>query len=231
MLDTYTMILWAKANENKIDVQTKQVFDILSVLRKVPYLNPKYLTAGKKKDITEFELTLDNIEKLILKKRDRQFEELGSRISFFTSLDDSEAAGISINIGVSKAKFQNTIVIDLNSDYKNQAIENFDELSEIFKELVVVFNPFYGCITSRSNRNMFDTYYNKTNNSPTSIFDINFWGEQIVNNLPISKIQEKVYECVKMSRGYYIRLQKEPIDVWDKKHVKLQKDINYLLGI
>lgn len=68
MLDTYTMILWAKANENKIDVQTKQVFDILSVLRKVPYLNPKYLTAGKKKDITEFELTLDNIEKLILKK-------------------------------------------------------------------------------------------------------------------------------------------------------------------
>lgn len=62
----------------------------------------------------------------------------------------------------------------MNSDYKNQAIENFDELSEIFKELVVVFNPFYGCITSRSNRNMFDTYYNKTNNSPTSIFDINF---------------------------------------------------------
>ena len=32
MIDTYTMILWAKANNNKIDTQTKQVLDILSTL-------------------------------------------------------------------------------------------------------------------------------------------------------------------------------------------------------
>lgn len=231
MIDTYTMILWAKANNNKIDVQARQVFDILSILSQVPYLRPKYLTAYKKKDTTEFELTLDNVEKLIIKKRDKQFVELGSKISFFTSLNDDESVGISISIGVSKAKFQNTIVLDLNSDYKEQSVKKFDELSEVFKNLVSVFAPFYGCITSRSNSSMFEAYYDKTNNSPTSIFDINYWDEDIVNNLPIGEIQKKVFECAEINRGYYIRLQKEPVNISNINHMKLQKDINCLLRI
>ena len=205
MIDTYTMILWAKANNNKIDTQTKQVFDILSTLSQVSYLRPKYLTANRKKNTTEFELTLDNVEKLITKKRDKQFEEFGSKISFFTSLNDDESVGISISIGVSKAKFQNTIVLDLNFDYKEQSVEKFDELSEVFKKLVSVFAPFYGCITSRSNSSMCDTYYDKINNSPTSIFDINYWGEDIVIDLPISEIRKKVFECKEINSGYYIR--------------------------
>lgn len=231
MIDTYTMILWAKANNNGIDTQAKQVFDILNTLSQVPYLRPKYLTAYQKKDTTEFELTLENIEKLITKKRDKQFEELGSKISFFTSLNDNESVGISISIGVSKAKFQNTVVLDLNFDYKKQSVKKFDELSEIFKKFVIIFAPFYGCITSRSNGSMFDTYYDKTNNTPTSIFDINYWGIDIINNLPISEIQEKVFECIEMNRGYYIRLQKEPVNISNIDHIKLQKDINCLLGI
>ena len=230
MIDTYTMILWAKANNNKIDTQTKQVFDILSTLSQVSYLRPKYLTANRKKNTTEFELTLDNVEKLITKKRDKQFEELGSKISFFTSLNDDESVGISISIGVSKAKFQNTIVLDLNFDYKEQSVEKFDELSEVFKKLVSVFAPFYDCIKRRSNRSMFDTYYDKINNSPTSIFDINYWGEDIVNDLPISEIRKKVFECIEINSGYYIRLQKEPINISNINHMKLQKDINCLLG-
>lgn len=68
MVDTYTMILWAKANNNKIEIQAKQIFDILSVLSQVPYLRPRYLTAYKKRDTSEFELTLDNVERLIIKK-------------------------------------------------------------------------------------------------------------------------------------------------------------------
>lgn len=231
MIDTYTMILWARANNNGIDTQAKQVFDILNTLSQVPYLRPKYLTAYQKKDTTEFELTLENIEKLITKKRDKQFEELGSKISFFTSLNDNDSIGISISIGVSKAKFQNTVVLDLNIDYKEQSVKKFDELSEIFKKLVIVFAPFYGCITSRSNGSMFDTYYDKKNNTPTSIFDINYWGIDIINNLPISEIQEKVFECIEMNRGYYLRLQKEPVNISNIDHIKLQKDINCLLGI
>ena len=231
MIDTYTMVLWAKANDDGIDIQAKQVFNILTILNQVPYLRPKYLTARKKKDIKEFELTFDNVRKMIIKKGDKQFVELGSKISFFTSLNEEESVGITISIGVSKIKFQNSIVLDLNSDYKEQNVERFDELSKTFKKLVSVFNPFYGCITSRSNSNMFDTYYDKTNNLLSSVFDINYWGEDIVNNLPIREIQKKVFECVEINRGYYIRLQKEPVDILNRSHMKLQKDINCLIGI
>lgn len=231
MIDTYTMILWAKANNNKLDIQTNQVYKILTILNQISFLKPKYLTAYKKKNVKEFELTLDNVEKLIIQKRDKQFAELGSKFSFFTSLDDEEAVRISISIGVSKPGFQNNIVIELNADYKEKRIEEFQQLADIFKKLVAVAEPFYGCIVSESNYSLFGTYYNKNANLPASIFDINYWGEEIINNLSIYKIMDKVYECEKIGKGYYIRLQKDIIDTLNINHLEMQRDINGLLGI
>ena len=138
MVDTYTMILWAKANNDKLDIQVKRVFEILNILNQISYLKPKYLTSYKKNDIIEFELTLGNIEKLIIQKKDKYFTELGSKFSFFTSLNDDESIGISISIGVSKPGFQNNIVIELNADYKEKKVEEFDEIAEVVKKLVVV---------------------------------------------------------------------------------------------
>lgn len=231
MVDTYTMILWAKANNDKLDIQVKRVFEILNILNQISYLKPKYLTSYKKNDIIEFELTLGNIEKLIIQKKDKYFTELGSKFSFFTSLNDDESIGISISIGVSKPGFQNNIVIELNADYKEKKVEEFDEIAEVFKKLVVVSEPFYGCISSQSNCNMFGTYYDKKANLPTSVFDINYFGEGITNRLPIHKIVDKVYECEKIEKGYYLRLQKEVINTLDINHMNLQGNINDLLGI
>lgn len=94
MIDVYMMILWAKAKEQKIDIQAQQVFDVLTHLSKVDHLKPRYLTAKKKKDVEEFGLSIENLKRLIIKKRDKQFEQLGSRFSFFTSLDESSSVGI-----------------------------------------------------------------------------------------------------------------------------------------
>lgn len=231
MVDTYTMILWAKANNDKLDIQAKQVFKILNILNQISYLKPRYLSAYKKKDIIDFKLTLDNVERLIIQKKDKHFTELGSKFSFFTSLNDENSAGISISIGVSKPGFQNNIVIELNTDYKEKKVEEFDELADVFKKLVVISEPFYGCIASQSNCSMFGAYYNKKANLPTSVFDINYWGEEIINSLPIYKIDDKVYECEKIGKGYYLRLQKEAINTLNIKHMELQKNINDLLGI
>ena len=38
MVDTYTMILWAKANNDKLDIQVKRVFEILNILNQISYL-------------------------------------------------------------------------------------------------------------------------------------------------------------------------------------------------
>ena len=83
-------------------------------------------------------MTLGNIEKLIIQKKDKYFTELGSKFSFFTSLNDDESIGISISIGVSKPGFQNNIVIELNADYKEKKVEEFDEIAEVFKKLIVI---------------------------------------------------------------------------------------------
>lgn len=226
MIDVYTMILWAKANEQSLDAQAQQVFDVLTCLSKVDHLKPRYLTAKKKNDAKEFELSIENLKGSIIKKRDKRFEQLGSRISFFTSLDANSSAGISICIGVSEKRFQNTIVVDMDLDHKKESIDKFDGSSEVFKEMIDIFDPFYGCITSKSVSNMFDTYYDKISDLPTSIFDINYFGEDICDKLEIDKIKKEVFECTKLNHGYYIRLQKEPIDVLNAEHIKLQKKIN-----
>lgn len=75
-------------------------------------------------------------------------------ISFFTSLDANSSAGISICIGVSEKRFQNTIVVDMNVVHK-------------------------GCIASKSVSDMFGTYYNKISDLPTLIFDINYLGGDV----------------------------------------------------
>lgn len=232
MIDTYTMMLWAKPKENSIDIQAKQIFDILTALSKVDYLKPRYQAVHRKKDAVEFDLTLENVSNLIINKKDKQFPNLGSLISFFTSLNDNDSAGISISVGVSNPKFINSIVINLNWDYKKLDIEKFDELVLLFKELINLFQPFYGCITSKSNSDMFDEYYNDTSNTPSSILDVNYLGKDTIKNLRISdKKLKEIYEYEIIDDGYYIRLQKEPIDISNIKHIELQKKINQLLGV
>lgn len=47
MFDNYNMILWAKANENDLDAQAKQIFDVLTLLNRIDYLKPGYLTVSR----------------------------------------------------------------------------------------------------------------------------------------------------------------------------------------
>lgn len=232
MIDTYKMILWTRAKEDSIDSQVDQLFNILMALNKVNYLMPKYQTVRRKKDAVEFVLTKENVRNLIITKKDKKFSDLGSLISFFTSLNDKNSAGISISIGVSNPKFINNITIDLNWDYKHLELEKYDELELLFKDLIAQFNPFYGCVVSRSSREKYDEYYDDISNKPCSIFDMNFWGNEIVENLKIDEeIASKVYEYKQINDGYFIRLSKEPLDMLDTNHMELQQGINKLIGL
>lgn len=83
MFDNYNMILWAKANENDLDDQAKQIFDVLTLLNRIDYLKPRYLTVSRKRDVKDFELSLDNVKNLIYRSNDKVMPDLGSRFSFF----------------------------------------------------------------------------------------------------------------------------------------------------
>lgn len=129
------MILQAKANENDLDAQAKQIFDVLTLLNRIDYLKPRYLTVSRKRDVKDFELSLDNVKNLIYRSNDKVIPDLGSRFSFFSSLNDSESVGISISIGVSNLKFSNTLVINLNTDIKDKAAVSYDELANLFLKI------------------------------------------------------------------------------------------------
>lgn len=232
MTDTYKLILWGKPRKCSIDCQAEQVFNIFMRLNKIVYLKPKYQTVRRKREAVEFDLTLENVENLIIDKRDNQFPDLGSLISFFTSLNDKDSAGISISIGVSDNKFVNSIVIDLNRDYKKMELNKYNELESLFKDLIVLFAPFYGCITSMRNSSMFEKYYDDINHKPSSVFDMNFWGQEVLKNLKIdNEVLSKVYTYQKINNGLFIRLQKEPLDISNISLMEWQKDLNNLVGL
>ena len=232
MIDTYTMILWARSKECLIENQAEQVFNILMTLKKIDYLNPKYETVYRKKDAVEFDLTLENVKALIIRKKDKQFPDLGSRIGFFTSLNEDEAAGILISIGVSDSMFINSIVIDMNWDYKKIGLEKYNELESLFKALIIQFKPFYGCISSKSTLDKYDHYYDRSNDRPIAIFDMNYWSNEIIKGLKINdKILSKFYEHDEIGDGIFTRLLKEPFNILDPKHIELQNKVSKMMKL
>lgn len=147
-------------------------------------------------------------------------------------MNDNESVGISITVGVSNPKFLNSLVINFNIDIKKQKNISFDELADVFKELINVCTPFYGCFTCKSNRNMYNGYYDDGINVPNSIFDLNFWGKKVISKLAVNEeMFSGVYEYEKMKGGYYIRLQKDPVDTTNTQHMEFQKQVNCLMGI
>lgn len=235
-MNTYTMLLWAKPNKNNIDAQATQIYRSLCVLSSNNYLKPKYLTAARKKDVSEFRLSIESIKNLILKSKDSIFPDLGSIVSFFTSLNESHSVGITIHIGNANPRFINSIVLDpiiLNSYNGTEDYGiSYDNLACIFKELIIIFKPFYGCVASSHNLSLYDNNFVNSLNLPQAVYDLNFWGSEIVDRInPDRSFIPNIYEFQRIEDGYYIRLQQEPIDIKNLLHIELQKQANHFLGL
>lgn len=232
MIDSYSLVLWAAPNKDDIDTQANQILSILTILSKVDALKPKYLTATRKQDAIEFDLTLESVKDVILKNQDQQFAELGSNFSFFTSKIEDESIGISISTGISDPHFFNTLVVNLHTDLRKEPVVEYNELADIFKELVQVMQPFYGCVTCKSVRNMFNGYYDNVKHVPNSVFDLNYWGDEITKKLTLSGLTiSKVYDIEKIGAGHYMRLQQELIDPTQEQDIELVKEVNSSIGI
>jgi len=99
MKQSYTMILWSKPYDEEIDEMTDICYQVLSELKNYgTELSPKYLPAWRKADVKEFVFSKENIKYQLEKNGDRKggsvFYDLGSRISFFSSLNDGLSCGI-----------------------------------------------------------------------------------------------------------------------------------------
>lgn len=229
-MERYKMVFWSKEIIDSLELQANQIYKILDAFNQVEYLKPKYLTAKSKKEAKQFELTLENIKKIV--EREDKKDDLGAVISFFSSKDDSISSGITISTGVKHPKFNNTIVVNLTLDKEGLISEKLDELEKVFLKIIQIFHPFYGCFCSNANKEIFNgRYYDSCNKKPIAIFDLNFWEEECYNRLVINKIKKEVYKCMCIENGCFIRLFKEPIDSMNEVHIHYQRIINAKLGL
>jgi hypothetical protein len=240
MIDTYKMILWAEPKKETKEEQVQKIHDMLSVLIDFgePFL-PNYLPAKRKRDCKPFVLNYENIEKLL--KKSKKYEELderlgvGKTIGFFSSLNDDESSLISITIGNS-GLVGNSITLKFPTNFDFNQANISDKLSNLFKELIKIFNPYWGCISGWFNCEQFGGYYDNNKGLPNAVFWINYWGENISNMLKVSKQVKKdrthkFYEIEQYSNGYFLRLQEHPIDMNNKKQIHFQQEMNKIFKL
>ena len=202
------------------------VYEILQKLNEYNLFNTLFLPAKRKKDIKVFELTKENVKITILKNKDKKFPNLGSELSFFTSLEDDESLSINISVGKFNTRLNNTMVISLPI---NITLEKSMECIELFKDLVKLYDAYYACITSNENIKIYNDWYNYNDNVPKAVFWINYWGNDIANRLSINKLENNGLKCDKIGDGYFVRLQEEPVDTEHLIQLDRQKKFNNLL--
>lgn len=206
-----TMLLWSEASEETLDSQAEKVYSSLIALSRIDNLVPTFETAKKKKNVKKFDLSYENVKKIIEDKRDKQFPALGSTFSFFSSLSDKDSSSISFSVGITDKRFSNTFVLEFHADSADWCIS-------LFKELVLLNDPYFGCITNSDYMEYFSTKEKK----PLHIFWINYWKENIAREMGIpnddelcKQIKTYAHDFSKLGNGYYCQSKEMPFDELD----------------
>jgi hypothetical protein len=235
MIQKYSMILWAKANQEDFKVTVDKVYKLLVTLKEYgPELSPNYLPAQRKKDTKQFDLSYTNLEQLIKKHVNKEgkilFEDLGHTFGFFSSLKYDDSVGIDFSVGITNPKFSNSFVVNFPLSWNFYDDNISERLITLFKTCTVIFNPFWGCILNSFTLKQVNHLYE--NNMPTTIHWVNFWGEDIVHKVTEYRINNvSFYSKDKIDgMGYILILKKKPIDYNSEVDISLQNDVNRKLG-
>ncbi len=228
MLQTHSMILWARPAVEDFETTVTKVHQLLLALQAFgPEISANYKTVRRKKDARPFVLSKETLIELIKAKAvSSNMDDLGYRISFFSSLNDNDAAGIGLTVGVSSPKFYNTFIINLPQSlpvYSN--IEINQRLVATFKQCITIFDPFWGCVSNHVNSNRYNSHFH--NDLPVTIHWLNYFGNDIVERIGEEKIKAAPLKTVERHHnGYFLELKDMPIDDEVEADIKLQTTAN-----
>ena len=234
MLQTHSMILWAKPRKEDFNLSVDKAYSILKTLEEFgTELNPKYLKARRKKDAKVYDGTYETLKELLRKGVNKEgqtvFLDLGYSIGFFSSLVNKDAAGISISVGKTHPDFINTVVVNLPQSLSVHDLLVAEKLIQIFKKCIEIFDPYWGCIGNNINVQRFNGFWKE--NLPTTIHWVNFFGKDIVNQLGVRKIEQApIYKTETLGDGYFIRLKENPIKDDSKEDINIQSEMNFYFG-
>ena len=197
MIQRHSIILWRKAEkeDKSFEEISKEAYEVLNLFQYCSQeLRPNYLTGKTKKDIKEFEWNYENfseqLKKGVNKEDEVVFKELGYSISFFSSMDEKNSCTFSMTAGNKFDKINNVLIVDLPLSYNLYEKETADIISDLFRKLVQVYKPFWGCISNRALSRKYGKFLE--GNLPTTVHWINYWSEDILGTIGMEKIQNMV---------------------------------------
>lgn len=235
MIQVHSMILWANAKNEDFKTSVDCAYALIMALKEFgTELSPNYLTAKRKKEAKLFDYNYETLEELLRKGVNKEgktvFADLGYSVSFFSSFVEKDSAGISLHVGTTNPRFKNNLVVNLPQTcpiYIDTIIG--ERIINLFKKCVEIFDPFWGCLSNATNVNRYDGYWGDT--LPTSIHWINYFGENIIKQFSVKKIEKSpLYRVEKLSKGYFLQLKTTPIDNNNEEDIKIQIKANKYFG-
>lgn len=235
MIQRHSIILWRQAEreDRSFEEISKEAYDVLDLFQYYPQeLRPNYLSVKTKKDIKEFDWNYKNfseqLKKGINKENEVIFKELGYSISFFSSMDEKNSCAFSMTAGNKFEKINNTLIVDLPLSFNLYDKKMADIISGLFKKLVQVYKPFWGCISNRALSRKYGKFLE--GNLPTTVHWINYWSEDIIRTIGMETIQNVVNKNTTVSfksgilsiKGTALDVEKED-DI--RYHSSLQKQL------
>lgn len=236
-MQKHTIILWKRPKRESFEIMAKNAFEIIAKLNKFgDELKPKYLTSFKKSECKEFDMTYSSFKNILRDNVSREgkmiFEDLGYNVSFFSSMEEDESATIDISVGISNEKFYNTLIVGLPYSLNIFDEVMYSRLVDLFKELVGIFDPFWGCIENDINIDRFDGELFQ-GSKPTTVHWLNYFGQEIIKEIGMGKIEKApIEELVQYPNGgCFVKIKTSPINDHYDKDVFFQKQVNKYLGL
>lgn len=215
--------------EEKFETVAREGYKIMILLKSAGLgVEPKYVTVRKKEDAKLFEWSYEEFAKL-LKKEEQAMKELGYVISFFSSLDEKSAAGITLCTGVSFKALNNHLDIRFPCEM-NFNHTNVERIELLFKQCIKILRPYYGEIINNKNIDRFGTSMRK--GKPTTVHWMNYYATpELLRILDKAEDEYTFYKKENFQDGCYFRIKDLPINDDSEEDVKLQSYINHLLGL
>lgn len=197
MIQKHSIILWRKAEkaDKSFEEIAEETYKVLNLFQNHPQeMRPNFLTGRTKKDVKEFKWNYENfcniLKKGINKEGEKIFEDLGYSLSFFSSMDEKESYAFQIETGNKNEKFYNTLIINLPLSLNLFDKENSEKMIELFEELVMIYRPFWGCVSNSALSRKYGKFLD--GGLPTTVHWMNYWSEDIIETIGMKKIQKIV---------------------------------------
>ena len=235
MIQRHSIILWKKADTNNrnFDDIAKEAFATLNVLYDYPIeCRPNYVTGFSKKDTKEIDWDFENFKKILVngvnREGDEIFQGLGSTISVFSSLDEEKSFSFEMTVGNRDERFYNSLVINIPLFFSLNEDRNSNFICEIFRKLVLNFNPFWGCVSNKVIARRYGEYLH--NGIPTTIHWLNYWEKEIEAKIGSQRIQYLLEVAPNSNyENRILQLQNKAFDVESDKDLDYHKQVEHIL--